>query len=81
MEMNDPVSPPLNISCPMLVLGGELDHTVPVVEVIETGKAYQAQIRIFSGVGHNLMLEASWQAVADSIHGWLQTSLQHCNSW
>lgn len=76
MEMNEPISPPPNMSCPMLVLGGELDHTVPAEAVIETGKAYHAPTYIFPGAGHNLMLEDSWQEVAHYIDQWVQACVQ-----
>jgi pimeloyl-ACP methyl ester carboxylesterase len=72
--MNDPISPPLEIACPILALGAELDNTVPVEAVIETGEAYGAAVHIFPGVGHNLMLEPAWQEVARSIDEWVQTS-------
>jgi len=76
MEMNKPISPPLTIPCPMLVLGGDLDHTVPAELVIETGEAYRAPTHIFAGVGHNLMLEPSWQEVARYVDRWVQASVQ-----
>jgi pimeloyl-ACP methyl ester carboxylesterase len=75
MEMNNPVSPPSNLSCPMLVLGGELDQTVPQEAVLETGKAYHAPTHIFPGVGHNLMLEPSWENVAHYIDQWIQAGI------
>jgi pimeloyl-ACP methyl ester carboxylesterase len=74
MEMNEPICPPLTIPCSMLVLGGELDHTVPAELVIETGEAYRAPTHIFPGVGHNLMLEPCWQEVACYIDQWVQAS-------
>jgi len=58
-EMNGPIVPTLSITCPTLVLGGELDRTVPAEAIKETAKAYRAASHIFSGVGHNLMLEPS----------------------
>lgn len=76
MEMNEPISPPLNMPCPILILGGELDQTVPEVAVIETGKAYQASTHIFPSVGHSLMLEPSWQEVAHCIDQWVQACVQ-----
>lgn len=75
MEMNEPISPPLAIGCPILVLGGECDGTVPAEAVIATGKAYQAETRIFPGAGHNLMLEPCWQEVGDCIDRWIRLSL------
>ncbi len=68
--MNAPVSPPLAISCPVLVLGGELDHTVPADGVVEMGRAYGAETHIFPGAGHNLMLEPCWRDEADHIDRW-----------
>jgi hypothetical protein len=76
MEMNEPISPRLEIDCPMLVLGGEFDQTVPAEAVVETGKAYGAVVQIFPGVGHNLMLEPTWQEVARCIDHWVQTRVQ-----
>ena len=76
MEMNEPISP-LDIACPILALGAELDQTVPAEAVLETGEAYGATRHIFPGVGHNLMLEPSWQEVADCIDQWIQTRVQH----
>ena len=76
LEMNEPISPPLEIACPMLVLGGEFDHTVPAEAVTETGQAYGATVQIFPGVGHNLMLEPSWREVADCIDRWIKTNTE-----
>lgn len=76
MEMNGPIWPPLTIRCPMLVLGGELDQTVPAELVVETGKAYRAPVYIFPGAGHNLMLEPLWQEVAHYIDQWIRESNQ-----
>jgi hypothetical protein len=36
----------------MTVLGGDRDGTVTEEAVLETGRAYGAQVRIFSGTGH-----------------------------
>jgi len=41
-------------------------------EIEVTGKAYNTQSEIISGVAHNSMLEPGWQAVAERILVWLK---------
>lgn len=55
---------------PMLVLGAERDILVPPSEVEQTARAYGTPAEIFPGMGHVMMLEASWQRVADRIIDW-----------
>jgi hypothetical protein len=75
-EMSTSVKPISNPKCPMLVLGGELDGTVPVKAIRETASAYEATMQIFPDAGHNLMLEPSWKDVANCIHEWISTTVQ-----
>ena len=56
----------------MLVLGAEKDAVFGVDEVEATARAYNTKAEIFKGMGHDMMLEPGWQAVADRIMGWLQ---------
>jgi pimeloyl-ACP methyl ester carboxylesterase len=77
MEMRDPISPPLKVRCPTLVLGGALDQLVPVESTIDTAQAYQAETKIFLGSGHNLMLEQCWKDVAESIDKWIKLRILH----
>ena len=70
-EMNPPLNSPYPITSRMLVLGGEFDGTVLPSAIYETARAYGAQCHMFEGMGHNLMLEPSWQTVATFIVNWL----------
>jgi pimeloyl-ACP methyl ester carboxylesterase len=55
----------------MLVLGATDDGCFTVKEAHATARAYGTEAEIFSGMGHNMMLEPGWQAVAERIVGWL----------
>jgi pimeloyl-ACP methyl ester carboxylesterase len=62
---------PERVHAPMLVLGGADDGTITNDEVRATAQAYRTQAELFPRMGHNLMLEPGWQAVAERIEGWL----------
>lgn len=38
---------------------------------MKTAAAYGSQARIFSDMGHNMMMEPGWREVADHIVEWL----------
>jgi pimeloyl-ACP methyl ester carboxylesterase len=56
---------------PMLVLGAEHDTIVSQRETRRTAAVYGAEAETFPGIGHDMMLEPGWQAVAERITGWL----------
>ena len=56
---------------PTLVLGAEHDGIVSHREIRRTAAVYGAEAEIFPGMGHDVMLEPGWQAVAERIDGWL----------
>ncbi len=62
---------PQLVSTPMLVVGADADRAVTQDEVRATARAYDTDAHIFSDMGHNMMLEPGWQAVAERIVGWL----------
>ncbi|MGB3323898.1 MAG: alpha/beta fold hydrolase [Mycolicibacterium fortuitum] len=64
---------PQRITVPMLVLGGERDALFTPRQVRATAAAYRGKLEIFPEMGHDMMLEPGWMAVAESIHGWLGT--------
>ena len=66
---------PEEVSSPMLVLGAEQDGVFTVDEVQATARAYQTEAEIFPGIGHDMMLEPGWQAVAEHIASWLNSTL------
>ena len=62
---------PERVSTPMLVLGGVADGSVTTEEVHATARAYGSTGELFPDMGHNMMLEPGWPAVAQRIDEWL----------
>jgi pimeloyl-ACP methyl ester carboxylesterase len=62
---------PDRVSTPLLVLGAECDRSVTPQEVHATARAYRTQAEIFPNMGHDMMLDPGWLAVAQRIHAWL----------
>jgi pimeloyl-ACP methyl ester carboxylesterase len=62
---------PDRVRAPLLVLGAEEDGAVIRDEVVATARAYRTEPEFFAGMGHDMMLETGWQAVAERIDGWL----------
>ncbi len=62
---------PKRVTTPLLVLGAERDGCVTTEEVHATSRAYHTTAEIFPEMGHDMMLEPGWQAVADRIDSWL----------
>jgi len=60
------------VTTPMLVLGATHDGFVSTRAVRATARAYRTEPEFFP-MGHNMMLEPGWTAVAERIHRWLQT--------
>jgi pimeloyl-ACP methyl ester carboxylesterase len=64
---------PQRVTAPLLVLGAEPDAVFSQDEIRKTANAYGAEAEFFPSMGHNMMLEPGWQAVARRIDGWLTT--------
>lgn len=62
---------PHRVTAPMLVLGAADDGAVTPQEVCATARAYGAEAQFFPGMGHDMMLEPGWAAVAERIDQWL----------
>lgn len=63
---------PRRIRTPLLVLGALEDHAaVTAAEVRATARAYGTEPEFFPDMGHSMMLEPGWEAVAGRIHSWL----------
>lgn len=60
-----------HITTPLLVLGAEHDGMISNEEVDSTARAYGTKAMMFSGMGHNMMVEPGWHDVADCIRRWL----------
>src|ERR1700756_2968322 len=64
---------PDRVTSPLLVLGAEDDFCFTQQEVRATADAYHVEAEIFPKMGHDMMLEPGWEAVAGRIHEWLET--------
>jgi pimeloyl-ACP methyl ester carboxylesterase len=63
---------PRRIRQPVLVLGAERDRVFTVDEVRSTARAYGVEAEIFPGMGHGMMLDPGWPAVADRVDAWVR---------
>lgn len=59
------------VTTPMLVLGAEDDASRIDGDASAVAKVYGAEVEIFPDMGHVMMLEPGWTAVADRIDTWL----------
>lgn len=57
---------------PTLVLGTERDALIPAAQARSTAALLGAEYRELPSLGHALMLDAGWDAAAQSIADWLQ---------
>jgi len=58
------------VTTPLLVLEGDQVFWGRRV-ARDIGRAYQLDAEYFTDMGHDMMLEPGWQAVAERIDGWL----------
>ncbi|WP_236980409.1 MULTISPECIES: alpha/beta hydrolase [Mycobacterium] len=63
------------IDAPMLVLGALWDGMLSLRQVSATARAYQTTATFFA-MGHDMMLEPGWAAVAAHIDAWLTRNLE-----
>ncbi len=56
---------------PVLVLGAGRDAFFTPVEIHRTARAYATDAEIFPSMGHDMMLDTGWRAVADHVHTWI----------
>ncbi len=62
---------PKLVTVPLLVLGAADDAAVSPTEVEATARAYGAQAVIVPDLGHHMMLDCGWEAVAGKMCAWL----------
>lgn len=65
-----PPSTPM-LDLPVLVLGAEKDAFVFPGAIKATADTYRADVEVFPGMAHAMMLERDWQVVAERMLGWL----------
>ncbi len=56
----------------VLVLATPDDALVPLADVRRTARHYDAELRTFPGLGHDLMLDAGWRAPLTAMLDWLE---------
>ena len=61
---------PERVTTPLLVLEAEEVSWGPKM-ALDIAGAYRTDVEFFPKMGHNMMLEPGWQAVAERIDGWL----------
>jgi pimeloyl-ACP methyl ester carboxylesterase len=59
------------LTTPMLVLGAEDDGMRIDGDASAVAAMYQADVDVFPDMGHVMMLETGWRAVAERIDNWL----------
>jgi alpha-beta hydrolase superfamily lysophospholipase len=59
------------VTAPLLVLGAADDGSRADGEVSAVARTYQTDAEFFPSMGHMMMLEPGWQAVAERMEGWL----------
>jgi len=59
------------VTAPLLVLGATDAGSRANGEVSAAARTYQTDAELFPSMGHMMMLEPGWQAVAERIEGWL----------
>ncbi len=64
---------PERVQTPMLVLGAENDTIFSPADILETALRYEADMRILSGLAHDMMLDTRWRDAADAIAAWLDS--------
>jgi hypothetical protein len=64
---------PKRVTTPLLILGAYDDGAHTRKEVCATARAYGTEAEFFPNMGHNMMLEPGWDAVAQRIDTWLST--------
>jgi pimeloyl-ACP methyl ester carboxylesterase len=61
---------------PVTVLAAEKDVIFTIAEQRATAEKYGAELVVFPGQAHDLMLEPAWQRVADTIDQWIKSTLK-----
>ncbi len=61
---------------PTLILGAEDDDIVSQRQIRRTAALYDTEAEFFPDMGHGMILETGWQAVAERILSWLNTTFR-----
>jgi pimeloyl-ACP methyl ester carboxylesterase len=72
LEMIYNLPKPRKIRTPMLVLGAENDAIISPKKIEKTAREFNADLKIFPNMAHDLMLEQGWKQVAEYMVDWLE---------
>lgn len=59
------------INTPILVIGSDADQIVSVSETKKTAHDLNAELKLYSGIGHMMVLDHGWEIFANDIISWL----------
>jgi pimeloyl-ACP methyl ester carboxylesterase len=62
------------VRCPVLVIAAEFDRFIPASIVRRIAARYQAQLEIFPGRGHMIVVEPGWEVVADRVMAFAESA-------
>lgn len=62
---------PAPVDVPVLVLGAGQDRIFTRAEVAQTARAWETEPVMIEDIGHDMMLDAGWEQVADQVADWV----------
>ena len=66
---------PRSSKAPVFVIGSRDDALVPTRDTERTALAYGARLRMFVGMGHDMMLDAGWEGPLNAMDAWLERNV------
>src|SRR2546425_8142488 len=64
------------VRCPMLVVAGREDRITPARMVRKIAQKYRAELRVYDGHAHMVLLEPGWELIAREVASWLDKEVR-----
>jgi len=64
------------VRCPMLVVAAREDRITPAKMVEKVARKYQAELRVYDGHAHMVLLEPGWELIAGEVASWLDKEVR-----
>src|SRR5438876_5139321 len=64
------------VQCPMLVVAGREDRITPARMVRKIAQKYRAELRVYDGHAHMVLLEPGWELIAGEVASWLDKEVR-----